>query len=178
MADRFFPNTMPEFVPETTPSTPHERQEAVTVGDSLPKLLAMPHAPLSERLKRAALDLKETVPTATITLSLSLSTTTTPQRSPISVLWFLCQIVIDTWGLSGQRARDFTLYCGVLGTAFLLLKSYHVTRNGSDLALCAQIVKACDAASAGSRFSIFFAVLDHVNNLMLVEPGITVSDSY
>jgi len=53
---------MPEFVPEATPSTPQEQEEALTVGDSLPKLLAMPHAPLSERLKRAALDLKETVP--------------------------------------------------------------------------------------------------------------------
>jgi hypothetical protein len=64
MSDRFFPNPMPEFVPETIPSTQHELQEAVTVttGDSLQKLLAMPHAPLSERLKRASLDLKETVP--------------------------------------------------------------------------------------------------------------------
>ena len=65
MADRFFPNPMPEFVPETTPSTPQEEEEALTVGDSLPKLLAMPHAPLLERLKRAALDLKETVPIPT-----------------------------------------------------------------------------------------------------------------
>ncbi|KAH1221004.1 hypothetical protein AAZX31_12G104400 [Glycine max] len=120
MADRFFPNPMPEFVPETTPSTPQEEEEALTVGDSLPKLLAMPHAPLLERLKRAALDLKET-------------------------------IVIETWGLSGQQVRDFTLYCGVLGTAFLLFKSYRVTGNGNDLSLCSEIVKACDAASARSR---------------------------
>lgn len=64
MSDRFFPNPMPEFVPEATPSTQHELHEAITVttGDSLHKLLAMPHAPLSERLKRAALDLKQTVP--------------------------------------------------------------------------------------------------------------------
>ncbi|CAJ1978946.1 unnamed protein product [Sphenostylis stenocarpa] len=120
MAVRFFQNPMPEFVPEATPSTPQEQEEALTVGDSLPKLLAMPHAPLSERLKRAALDLKET-------------------------------IVIETWGISGQNVGDFTLYCGVLGTAFLLLKSYEVTRNGNDLSLCSQIVKACDAASVRSR---------------------------
>jgi len=62
MAVRFFQNPMPEFVPEATPSTPQEQEEALTVGDSLTKLVAMPHAPLSERLKRAALDLKETVP--------------------------------------------------------------------------------------------------------------------
>ncbi|XP_014494612.1 lanC-like protein GCL2 isoform X2 [Vigna radiata var. radiata] len=120
MAVRFFQNPMPEFVPEATPSTPQEQEEALTVGNSLTKLLAMPHAPLSERLKRAALDLKET-------------------------------IVIETWGVSGQKDGDFTLYCGVLGTAFLLLKSYEVTRNGNDLSLCSQIVKTCDAASLGSR---------------------------
>ncbi|OIV99234.1 hypothetical protein TanjilG_06539 [Lupinus angustifolius] len=122
MSDRFFPNPMPEFVPETTPSTPQEEQEAVTVthGDSLSKLLAMPHAPLSQRLKRAALDLKET-------------------------------IVIETWGFTGQQVEDFTLYCGLMGTAFLLFKSYQVTHNANDLTLCSQIVKACDAASVASR---------------------------
>ncbi|XP_057451013.1 lanC-like protein GCL2 [Lotus japonicus] len=124
MADRFFPNPMPEFVAEAKPSTPQEQQEAVTVGagegSSLLKLLAMPHAPLSERLKRAALDLKET-------------------------------IVVETWGFSGQHARDFTLYCGLLGTGFLLFKSYQVTGNTNELALCSQIVKACDNASLRSR---------------------------
>ncbi|WJX49782.1 LanC-like protein gcl2 [Trifolium repens] len=122
MSDRFFPNPMPEFVPETTPSTQHELQEAVTVttGDSLQKLLSMPHVPLSERLKRASLDLKET-------------------------------IVIETWGITGQRVGDFTLYSGLLGTAFLLFKSYHVTRNTNDLTLCSQIIKSCDAASLFSR---------------------------
>jgi hypothetical protein len=73
MSDRFFPNPMPEFVPETTPSTQHELQEAVTVttGDSLQKLLSMPHVPLSERLKRASLDLKETVRTLLLIFSFS-----------------------------------------------------------------------------------------------------------
>ncbi|KAK2433377.1 lanC protein GCL1 [Trifolium repens] len=122
MSDRFFPNPMPEFVPETTPTTQHELQEAVTVttGDSLQKLLSMPHAPLSERLKRASLDLKET-------------------------------IVMETWGITGQRVGDYTLYCGLLGTAFLLFKSYHITRNTNDLTLCSQIIKSCDAASLFSR---------------------------
>ncbi|CAJ2655024.1 unnamed protein product [Trifolium pratense] len=122
MSDRFFPNPMPEFIPETTPSTQQELQESLTVttGDSLHKLLAMPHIPLSERLKRASLDLKET-------------------------------IVMETWGITGQRVADFTLYCGLLGTAFLLFKSYHVTRNTNDLTLCSQIIKSCDAASLFSR---------------------------
>ncbi|MED6189513.1 LanC-like protein gcl2 [Stylosanthes scabra] len=121
MADRFFPNTMPQFVPETGTSLQHQEQEALTIGaDSLPSLLSMPYAQLAELLKRAALDLKET-------------------------------IAVETWGLSGQRARDFTLYCGLLGTAFLLLKSHHVTGNANDLALCSHIVKACDSASLTSR---------------------------
>lgn len=63
--------------------------------------------------------------------------------------------MIETWGVSGKKDGDFSLYCGVLGTAFLLLKSYEVTRNGNDLSLCSQIVKACDAASVRSRFSLF-----------------------
>jgi hypothetical protein len=65
---------------------------------------------------------------------------------------FLCQIVIETWGITGQRVGDFTLYSGLLGTAFLLFKSYLVTRNTNDLTLCSQIIKSCDAASLFSRF--------------------------
>ncbi|XP_057954555.1 lanC-like protein GCL2 [Malania oleifera] len=119
MADRFFPNEMPDFVPEST-ITAMEEVEGVGVGDPLMKLLGMPYPALSERFKRAALDLKETV-------------------------------VIKTWGLTGQRMQDFTLYCGTLGTAYLLFKAYQVSRNTSDLNLCAEIVKACDSASFGSR---------------------------
>ncbi|KAK4286171.1 hypothetical protein QN277_002765 [Acacia crassicarpa] len=122
MADRFFPNVFPGFVPEASPSTLKEQQDAVSIGDqdSLTKLLTMPYAPLSERFKRTALDLKET-------------------------------IAVETWGVPGQHIRDFTLYCGVLGTAFLLFKSYQVTNNKNDLNLSSQIVKACDSASLGSR---------------------------
>lgn len=61
---------------------------------------------------------------------------------------------MKTWGFPGQRVEDFTLYCGLLGTAFLLFKSYNVTKNTNDLTLCSQIVKACDAASLRSRFSL------------------------
>jgi hypothetical protein len=154
MSDRFFPNPMPEFVPETTPSTQHELQEAVTVttGDSLQKLLSMPHVPLSERLKRASLDLKETVRTLLLIFSFSFHSFSYNSNTPVV---FLCQIVIETWGITGQRVGDFTLYSGLLGTAFLLFKSYHVTRNTNDLTLCSQIIKSCDAASLFSRFCTF-----------------------
>ncbi|PSR95323.1 LanC-like protein [Actinidia chinensis var. chinensis] len=113
MADRFFPNEMPDFVEEKEPLT-------VASEDSLMKLLSMPYSSLSERLKRAGLDLKETV-------------------------------VVETWGLSGRRVRDFTLYSGTLGTAFLLFKACQVSPNRDDLALCSEIVKACDSASSHSR---------------------------
>lgn len=59
MADRFFPNVMPDYVAETPPTqeeTPPQGGE-----DSLIKLLSMPFSALSQRLKRTALDLKETV---------------------------------------------------------------------------------------------------------------------
>ena len=81
MADRFFQNPMPDFVPETASSTLQQTQEptAVGAGDSLVKLLALPYAPLSERFKRAGLDLKETV--------------MIPRRRPISVSFFNAQIL-------------------------------------------------------------------------------------
>ncbi|KAI6697359.1 hypothetical protein NL676_017478 [Syzygium grande] len=123
MADRFFPNTMPDFVAEATSLEGGGDGATVSApGDSssLAKLLAMPYPVLSENFKRAALDLKETV-------------------------------AVETSGVTRQRVRDFTLYCGPLGTAFLLFRSYQITNNSSDLALCSQIIRACDSASAGSR---------------------------
>ncbi|GLU23419.1 hypothetical protein SLE2022_394230 [Rubroshorea leprosula] len=120
MADRFFPNEMPDFVPETTAG------ETITFNtrDSLTKLLYLPYNTLSEKLKRSALDLKETV-------------------------------VRETWGLGGKRVKDYTLYTGALGTAFLVFKAYQVTKNENDLKLCCEIVKACDYASRDSGHVTF-----------------------
>lgn len=67
-------------------------------------------------------------------------------------LWyFLSQVVKRTWLRAGRKVRDFTLYTGALGTALLLFKAYRVTNSKSDLGLCCEIIRACDAASAGSR---------------------------
>ncbi|KAL3509404.1 hypothetical protein ACH5RR_028805 [Cinchona calisaya] len=124
MADRYFPNIMPDFMQED-PSIEHYQDgqkipEQGTEG-SLLRLLATPYsATVSEKLKRAALDLKET-------------------------------ILVETWGLSGQKVDDFTIYSGALGTALLLFKSFLVAKNVNDLSLCSQIVKACDSASLQSR---------------------------
>ncbi|XP_071907090.1 lanC-like protein GCL2 isoform X1 [Coffea arabica] len=127
MADRYFPNLMPDFVQED-PTLEQEIQQSghripeQGTEESLFRLLATPYTTLSEKLKRAALDLKETI-----------------------------VAVVDTWGLTGQKVDDFTLYSGALGTALLLFKSFLVTRNGNDLILCSQIVNACDSASLHSR---------------------------
>lgn len=61
MADRYFPNNMPDFVAEINGE--EEEEEAVAQGseESLMRLLSMRYDSFSERLKRAALDLKETV---------------------------------------------------------------------------------------------------------------------
>lgn len=56
----------------------------------------------------------------------------------------------ETWGLSGKRVQDYTLYTGALGTAYLVFKAYQVTKNDNDLKLCSDIVKACDSASKDS----------------------------
>ncbi|KAL4577463.1 hypothetical protein LXL04_013572 [Taraxacum kok-saghyz] len=57
MTDRYFENFLSDFVKEqaTVPGIDEDKQE-----DSLLKLLALPYPTLSEKLKRAALDLKET----------------------------------------------------------------------------------------------------------------------
>lgn len=57
MADRYFPNAMPDFVPEAS----GDDAGAGSAKDSLSKLLHLPHATLSEKLKKSALDLKDTV---------------------------------------------------------------------------------------------------------------------
>ncbi|KAJ3682236.1 hypothetical protein LUZ60_014809 [Juncus effusus] len=110
MADRFFPNTMPDFVKEGEP--------VAATGSSLSRLLALPYSKLSEKLLKAGLDLKE-------------------------------KIVEETWVKTGKQVNDYPLYTGALGTAFLLFKSYQVTKNESDLTLSAEIIKACLRASKG-----------------------------
>ncbi|KAG8364689.1 hypothetical protein BUALT_Bualt18G0024600 [Buddleja alternifolia] len=126
MADRYFRNEMPDFVPENQNIIEEERIEIHRQGteDSLLRLLSLPYPTvLSHRLQRSAIDLKET-------------------------------IVVQTWGLTGQRVEDFTLYTGTLGTAFLLFKSFQVTHNKNDLNLCLEIIKACDSSSSQSRESL------------------------
>lgn len=59
--------------------------------------------------------------------------------------------MVETWGLTGQRVEDFSLYAGTLGTAFLVFKSYQLTHNKNDLGLCLEIVKACNSSSIQSR---------------------------
>ncbi|KAI3427545.1 uncharacterized protein J3R85_009373 [Psidium guajava] len=116
MADRYFPNPMPDFVPE---ASGEDAVVAERAKDSLSNLLYLPHATLSEKLKRSALDLKDTV-------------------------------VRETRAASGKRLQDYTLYTGALGTAYLVFKAFQVTKNESDLKLCSEIIRACDAASRDS----------------------------
>jgi hypothetical protein len=56
--------------------------------------------------------------------------------------------------MSGKRVKDYSLYTGALGTAYLLFKAYQVTRNQNDLNLCSDIIKACDSVSRDSGYSL------------------------
>ncbi|KAG5551238.1 hypothetical protein RHGRI_009609 [Rhododendron griersonianum] len=60
-------------------------------------------------------------------------------------------VVKETWGRSGRRILDYTVYTGALGTAYLLFKAYQITNNKDDLYLCSEIIKACDTVSRDSR---------------------------
>ncbi|KAL4566869.1 hypothetical protein LXL04_030995 [Taraxacum kok-saghyz] len=55
MADRFLPNQMPEFIQEQDPPPPE------TTTDPLTTTLSLPYTTFSDKLKIAALDLKETI---------------------------------------------------------------------------------------------------------------------
>ncbi|CAA0820107.1 LanC-like protein GCR2 [Striga hermonthica] len=59
-------------------------------------------------------------------------------------------VVKETWVAKGKRVGDYSLYTGALGTAFLLFRAYQVTGDNTDLALCSDIIKACDSASRSS----------------------------
>ncbi|KAG2567618.1 lanC-like protein GCL2 isoform X2 [Panicum virgatum] len=67
------------------------------------------------------------------------------------------KVVHESWEMRQRAAGDFTLYTGALGTALLLFRAYSVTGDRADLATCAEIVAACDAASApaGEEFVTF-----------------------
>ncbi|CAL1377630.1 unnamed protein product [Linum trigynum] len=67
------------------------------------------------------------------------------------------QVVEATWrsGDGAGPGADPTLFTGLLGTAFTCLRSYEVTDNPLDLALCSDIVDACAAAAAPSRHVTF-----------------------
>ena len=62
----------------------------------------------------------------------------------------LCRLRLCTrvWEMRQRAAEDFTLYTGALGTALLVFRAYSATGDRADLATCAEIVAACDAASA------------------------------
>lgn len=61
MANRYFDNDMPDFVDETPAASDVTEKEGQGTEKSLVRLLCMPYHSFSEKLKRAALDLKETV---------------------------------------------------------------------------------------------------------------------
>ncbi|PUZ38442.1 hypothetical protein GQ55_9G197000 [Panicum hallii var. hallii] len=65
------------------------------------------------------------------------------------------KVVEETWVKVGRQVTDYTLYTGALGTALLLFKSFRVTGDRGDLALAADIVRACDDASQGLPFLTF-----------------------
>lgn len=66
------------------------------------------------------------------------------------------EIVKETWVNTQAAVRDFSLYTGSLGTAYLCFKAYEVMKNPDDLTLCTQIVEQCATAAQGMREYITF----------------------
>uniref|UniRef100_A0A0D6QWX3 LanC-like protein GCL1 n=1 Tax=Araucaria cunninghamii TaxID=56994 RepID=A0A0D6QWX3_ARACU len=66
------------------------------------------------------------------------------------------EVVQATWTQWGFRCRDPTMYTGLSGTAFVCFKSYQMTGNVEDLALCSEMIDACAAASRNLRNQVTF----------------------
>lgn len=91
MADRFFPNDMPNSVPETDdPSA----AGAVGSSSSLLKLLSLPYSKTAERFLRAGLDLKEKVHLSLL-LAISLLF--------LDTCFFICSLFPGRQGNVGSR---------------------------------------------------------------------------
>ncbi|WJX73366.1 hypothetical protein P8452_57159 [Trifolium repens] len=71
-----------------------------------------------------------------LTSLLSLPYTTLTSKLQAAAFHFKQSVVNETWGSSMNRVKDYTLYTGVLGTAYLVFKAYQVTKNVDDLNLC------------------------------------------
>ncbi|GLJ13670.1 hypothetical protein SUGI_0217870 [Cryptomeria japonica] len=121
MAERYFSNTMPDFVQE-------DEEESVAAkdgDDQVLNLLRLPYDLAAKKFLQAASTLKD-------------------------------EIVRETWTNSQAIVRDFSLYTGSLGTAYLCLKAYEATENPDDLSLCTQIIESCVTAARGMREYVTF----------------------
>ena len=61
------------------------------------------------------------------------------------------KVVQSTWTQRGFRCRDPTVYKGLSGTAFMCFRSYQITGNKEDLALCSEIIYSCAAVARSLR---------------------------
>ncbi|KAG9145482.1 hypothetical protein Leryth_019844 [Lithospermum erythrorhizon] len=136
MATRFFPNLMPNFVQETSilqnqHTLVHQTIPKQGTDEALFSLLSMPYSIISEKLKRAALDLKETVVLQTcgkqvedFTLySGTLGTAFLLFKSfmvtqNINDLQLCCQVV-EACDAASLHSRDVTFLCGRAGVCAL-----------------------------------------------------------
>ncbi|XP_066382116.1 lanC-like protein GCL2 isoform X2 [Miscanthus floridulus] len=125
MADRFFPNDFPDFVAEA------EACDGDGDGDG------------------------DGHRAAGFRGLLSLPYTRLSDRFVRAARRLKDKVVEETWVKAGRKVTDYTLYTGSLGTALLLFKSFQVTGDRGDLALAADIVRACDEASRGLPFLTF-----------------------
>ncbi|PKI56302.1 hypothetical protein CRG98_023321, partial [Punica granatum] len=130
MADRYFPNKLPivaEPAAEEAAAAAAAAASAAAAGGGGDSLSQLLHLPYK-------------------TLS---------ERLKAVALELKDTVVRQTWGVSGRRLQDYSLYTGALGTAYLVFKAYEITRNENDLKLCSEIVRACDSASRSNEENYF-----------------------
>jgi len=150
MADRFFPNDIPDYIDEAAASSP----AAELSSSSLHTLLSLQYPALADRFLHVALDLKQKA-TDYIAPLPRLRTSNFVRSSARAVIILVSSAVLGCARDVGEAAAAFDggLHAihGALGTALLLFRAFLITGDRADLATCTEIVSACDAASAGEE---------------------------
>ncbi|KAL3612465.1 hypothetical protein D5086_003485 [Populus alba] len=113
MGDRYFPNEMPDYIPETTTAAVEETVTERNNKDSLTKLLSLPYNILSQRLKASALDLKDTR-FWVLSLFLSVLLLAYPKVGVTAFEYFNAEVALVVWEL-----RRVTFICGWAGVCAL-----------------------------------------------------------
>ncbi|KAL3849379.1 hypothetical protein ACJIZ3_011261 [Penstemon smallii] len=152
MADRFFPNEMPDFISISISETSHSESAGAPESDSLTKLLHLPYKTLSQFLMKSALDLKDTVVKETWVAKRKRVSDYTLYTGALGTAFLLfkayqvtkddahlhlCSEIINSCDYASRDSGRVTFICGQAGVYAL---GAVVAKHNGDERLCHQYV--------------------------------------